>query len=320
MNKKQILGQYFSTSNVFNIDPLKFWTDTIPHWDHRKILEPFAGGCDILNYFPNHEFLCYDIDPQMKQIRYRDSIKDFPKGPDVCITNPPYLAKNSITRKGVDVELKYVDLYLDALEQCLEHCKWVAVIIPSTFIGLSQFKDRCVAIDKIDRVAFSDTKNPVCVAYFTQRETPTLLTYVNGRRVYMNGHNTPKNVDMDIKFNVPDGNYVLTGIDSRKTNISISNDVENFDRKKYLKNTSRNYVLFKADNLDVDKVNESIQQWRSETGDYFLTAFKSPVGDNEYYRKRISFNQLKWIISQNEKKAREISCILNYEKRAGNIM
>ena len=70
-------------------------------------------------------------------------------------------------------------------------------------------------------------------------------------------------------------------------------------------------MLFKADNLDVDKVNESIQQWRSETGDYFLTAFKSPVGDNEYYRKRISFNQLKWIISQNEKKAREILCILN---------
>ncbi len=94
--------------------------------------------------------------------------------------------------------------------------------------------------------------------------------------------------------------YVLIGIDSRNANISINDDVENFDRKKYLKNTSRNYVLFKADTLDVDKVNESIQQWRNETGDYFLSAFKSPVGGNEYYRKRISFNQLKWIIKKSE--------------------
>jgi hypothetical protein len=297
MNKKQVLGQYFSTSNVFNSEPLKVWTDTIPHWENRKILEPFAGGCDILNYFPNHEFSCYDIDPQMEGIEYRDSIKDFPGGSSVCITNPPYLAKNSVSRKGVDVTLKYADMYLDALEQCLEHCRWVAVIIPSTYIGLSQFKDRCIAIDKIDRVAFSDTQNPVCVAYFTQRETPTILTYVNGRRVYTNGHNTPTNTNTNIKFNVSDGNYVLTGIDSRKTNISISSDVGNFDRDKYLKGTSRNYVLFSADNLDVDRVNEYIKQWREETGDYYLSAFKSPVGDNEYYRKRISFNQLKWIIN-----------------------
>ena len=300
MNKKQILGQYFSTSNVFNSEPLKVWTDTIPHWEHRKILEPFAGGCDILNYFPNHEFSCYDIDPKMEGIEYRDSIKDFPEGSSVCITNPPYLAKNSISRKGVDVTLKYADMYLDALEQCLEHCKWVAAIIPSTFIGLPQFKDRCIAIDKIDRIAFSDTTNPVCVAYFTERKTPIILTYVNGRRIHLNGHNTPCYSDKNIEFNVADGNYVLTGIDSSKNNISISSDVENFDRKKYLKFTSRNYVLFKSDNLNVDRVNEYIKQWRNETGDYFLTAFKSPVGGKEYYRKRISFKQLKWIITQSQ--------------------
>ena len=39
-------------------------------------------------------------------------------------------------------------MYLDALEQCLENCKYVSVIIPSTFIGNSKLKDRCLLLIK----------------------------------------------------------------------------------------------------------------------------------------------------------------------------
>jgi len=299
MNKKQKLGQYFTTTNIFNDEPLKIWSNEIPNWKTQSLLEPFAGACDILNYFPNREWTCFDIESIKKNVKYRDTIKDFPKGFDVCITNPPYLAKNRISRLKQKIELKYEDLYLDALEQCLDNCKYVSVIIPSTFIGCSKMKERCLIIDKIDKVVFSDTTNPVCVAYFVPYKVQKTLTFVNGKQVFLNFNNTPTNTSLDIKFNVYDGNYVLTAVDKKIKKISINNDLENFDRKKYLKHTSRYCVLFKTNStINLKSINNFIEKWRDETQDYFLTSFKSPISSNEFYRKRMSFNQLKWIIEK----------------------
>ena len=106
MNKKQKLGQYFSTTNIFHDKPFKIWSDKIPNWKTESILEPFAGACDILNYFPDREWKCFDIEPIKENVEYRNSITDFPKGFDVCITNPPYLAKNRITRLKQNIEVK----------------------------------------------------------------------------------------------------------------------------------------------------------------------------------------------------------------------
>ena len=50
MNKKQRLGQYFSTINPFNDKPLKLWLDKIPNFETQSLLEPFAGNCDIFKF------------------------------------------------------------------------------------------------------------------------------------------------------------------------------------------------------------------------------------------------------------------------------
>ena len=68
MNKKQRLGQYFSTINPFNDKPLKLWLDKIPNFETQSLLEPFAGNCDILNYFPKKKWTCFDIDPIKKKM------------------------------------------------------------------------------------------------------------------------------------------------------------------------------------------------------------------------------------------------------------
>ena len=75
MNKKQKLGQYFSTTNLFNDNPLKVWLNEIPNWETQSLLEPFAGACHILKYFPNREWSCFDIDPIVDNVKYRDGIR-----------------------------------------------------------------------------------------------------------------------------------------------------------------------------------------------------------------------------------------------------
>ena len=75
MNKKQKLGQYFSTTNIFHDKPFKIWSDKIPNWKTQSILEPFAGACDILNYFPNREWKCFDIDPIKENVEYSSDDK-----------------------------------------------------------------------------------------------------------------------------------------------------------------------------------------------------------------------------------------------------
>ena len=289
---RQLLGQFYTTSDPFlDSDAFSFWDSLRPH--NTKVLEPFAGAGSLYNYL-NEDWVGYDIDPKLDSISTLDTIKNFPTGFDVCITNPPYLAKTTISRQKLNKIIKFQDLYLDCLSLMLTHCKYVAAIIPSTFYNTNLFRDRLIAWDKLDKEVFSDTDVPVGVAYFTPISKGVSL-YVNGKIIK---ENPPHNVSSDILFNVETGNYVLCAIDTtKKRNIHIHDDVTNFDRQKYLKYTSRNYSLFYSPKkLDLDKINNFINKWRDETNDFYLTSFKS-VMNTGIYRKRMNFNILKWIIS-----------------------
>ena len=67
-----------------------------------SLIEPFAGGEDLIELFPDASWEKYDIEPTNNTIVKRDTLKTPPdyKGKWV-ITNPPYLAKN----KAKDKEL-----------------------------------------------------------------------------------------------------------------------------------------------------------------------------------------------------------------------
>ena len=292
MANKQLLGQFYTTSDPFlGSDAFALWNKQRPQG--AKVLEPFAGAGLLYSYL-NENWVGYDIDPKLDSIIKQDTIKQFPTGFEVCITNPPYLAKTTISREKLNVIIKYQDLYLDCLELMLNNCDYVAAIIPSTFYNTNLFHNRLIAWDKLDREIFSDTDVPVGVAYFVPKSEETKL-YVNGKEII---EDSPKSVNSQISFNVAHGNYVLCAIDSTKgRGIHIHDDLDNFDRKKYLKHTSRNYSLFYSPNeLDINKLNSFIDEWRTKTNHFYLTSFKSTM-KNGTYRKRMNFNILKWIIS-----------------------
>ena len=46
----------------------------------------------------------------------------------------------------------------------------------------------------------------------------------------------------------------------------------------------------------LDGINQMIEDWRKETKDFFLTSFKTCKYDGTY-RKRISFIEVRWILS-----------------------
>jgi hypothetical protein len=289
---KQLLGQFYTTSDPFlGSDAFSLWNNLRPK--DTKVLEPFAGSGLLYSYL-NEDWVGYDIDPKLNTVIQQNTIQNFPIGFDVCITNPPYLAKTTISRQKLNTTVKYQDLYLDCVKLMLDNCKYVAAIIPSTFYNTKLFRNRLIAWDKLDREIFSDTDVPVGVAYFAPK-AESLKIYVNGKEIKAH---PPQNAKSNISFNIENGNYVLCAIDTTKgRNIHIHNDINNFDRKKYLKHTSRNYSLFYSPKeLDIDKVNSFIQMWRDETNDFYLTSFKSTMKTG-IYRKRINFNILKWIIS-----------------------
>lgn len=284
-DRKVELGQFYTTFNPFVGAAFDEWIKSVPT---RTFLEPFAGAGNLFDFIDG-DWIGFDIEPNDSRITQRDTLSDFPKGYDVTITNPPYLAKNVITRKGLPVKVSESDLYLDCLKQCLDNCKYVAAIIPATFLNQTKFHDRLSHIDKIDRKLFDSTDEPACVAYFMPEQSQTKF-YVDGVEIKQSKLPPGK---ASITFNSDNPNYTLIAIDSVKGN-SIRIQPYNGE---VIKHTNRHIVPFKSDPLDLDQLNQLINDWRNDTKDLFLTPFKSCKRDGSY-RKRIPFNVLNSIITK----------------------
>ena len=81
------------------------------------ILEPFAGANNIPAMLLESDILsndwaCFDIEPPKTnkckwfQITKQDTIETFPDGYKICITNPPYLSKNSARRMIENIRIR----------------------------------------------------------------------------------------------------------------------------------------------------------------------------------------------------------------------
>ena len=94
-------GQFFTKNNPFILKPFINWSKQFDK--NETILEPFAGANGIIKMLQKQKlaksFVAYDIEPKDKDVQYKNTIEAFPEGFKVGITNPPYLAKNSATRK-----------------------------------------------------------------------------------------------------------------------------------------------------------------------------------------------------------------------------
>ena len=148
IDEKRATGRYYTRGNPFLSTPFRAWAATL-NLNQQTVLEPFAGDNSIPRLIREAQLQCrdwalFDIEPAAPAVQQRDTLADFPTGFDVCITNPPWLARNSATRRGLPFpsDTQHDDIYKYALEKCLTHCKWVAAIIPEAFIRNGLFLHR----------------------------------------------------------------------------------------------------------------------------------------------------------------------------------
>lgn len=314
-------AKYYTNSNPFNHVLFKEWVRSIPDYKNCRYLEPFAGTNSIIQLVQDVEgditnWCSYDIapptdnqSPQIKVVK-RDTIKNFPKGFKVCITNPPYLAKNSATRKKLYFpDTEYNDLYKLCLNTMLSNCSYVAVIIPESFITTNLFHNLLFGVISLNSNVFNNTNCPVCLALFVPDKLGSDFSLYIGNE-YAGMYNQLKEYDLseyassriDWKFNAPDGSIGVKCVDSQQ-----GADIRFIHGAKInpddIKISSRAFTRISGLPLDIDLnsfidiCNNTLSEYRMQTNDVFLTSFKGLRKDGKY-RRRIDFQTVRCILNK----------------------
>lgn len=305
---KRKLGQYFTTYNPFKNAGFLEWARECK-LTQSTILEPFAGANNLINMLKNmnlcRDFKSFDIEPKSEFVVRKDTLKNFPKGFKICITNPPYLAQNSATRRRIDFpSTKYDDLYKFALEICLENCEFVGAIIPASFFNAQLFRKRLSHYILLNSKMFNDTAHPVCLALFTPNAHKTKIYH--GEKFLGNLSEFEKKLpkmsqNQSIKFNDPNGNLGLLALDNTKeSSIKFIKGSEISPEKILV--SSRSITRISVPNVKnlpllIDKLNENLNQFRKQTHDLFLTPFKGLRKDG-FYRRRLDYKLAKMLIDE----------------------
>ena len=305
---KRELVQYFTTYNPFQNSG---FLNRAYECDLSKttILEPFAGSNNLINMLQDmglcSDFKSFDIEPKNKFVKRRDTLKNFPKGFKVCITNPPYLAQNSAKRRNLEFpNIIYDDLYKYSLEKCLENCDYVGAIIPASFFNANIFRERLSHYILLNSKMFNDTEHPVCLALFKKYSEDVDLYNDNkylGKLSDLKKKLPKSNINMDIRFNVPNGNLGLIAIDNTiEPSIKFVNGEEISPDRIRVSSRSITRIMiptkYKINNI-IEKLNYNLNIFRKETYDLFLTPFKGLRKDN-YYRRRLDYKLAKKLIEE----------------------
>ncbi len=307
MSAKRAKGQFYTVGNPFILPPFVKWAKHagLPA---ARILEPFAGGNNIIKTLQEidlcNQFVSYDIEPTNKHVKLLDTVNAFPKGFKVCITNPPWLARNSATRRELPYPLSsYDDLYKHCLELCLNNCEFVAALLPASYLQSGLFRERLDTYILLHKTMFIDTENPVCLALFSGRTRQRINIYHDAK--YIGTLKTLENKipemrnNRKIAFNVPDGELGFISFDNtRKASIKFCHGEEVEDYS--IKISSRFITRISGDFDDADtlihRLNKMIKKFRKGTHDVFLTPFKG-IRDDGCYRRRMEYSMARRIIN-----------------------
>ncbi len=300
-HKKREIGQYYTNTNPFTLKPFITWADKISLKD-KIVLEPFAGDNNLINFLNDinilKDYKSFDISPSNNSIKKKDTIKNFPKGFEVTITNPPWLARNSAKRRGINFpKTKYSDIYLHCLDLMLKNCKYVGVLIPASFLQTKFPKERLDTFILLhDKNIFNDTDNPVALALFGENETQdTKIFYDNksiGNLKSLKELIPSLNKEVKINFNDPNGELGFIAFDNTKeASIKFFNGKND---KTLIKNSSRMITRIGLEgnhNIKelVKLLNQDIDIFRKKTKDVFLTPFKG-LRDDRLYRRRMNYS------------------------------
>lgn len=316
-------GQFFTTTNPFDHPAFKAWLDTIPRaadGSLREIVEPFAGSNNLIQMVRSLGFQnpwrAFDLDPvgpcrnsvPEVSIVQRDTIADFPKGFTVAITNPPYLARNSASKRALEYAGgEFEDLYMKALDSTLKSCDFVAAIIPDSFITSGQFRDRLCCVISLTCSMFTDTETPVCLALFKPGKSVDFAVWCGDTCVGSFGAlkalNQPCAASFPWRFNDPAGTIGLRAMDDTKAASIAFCDGSEIPAEG-IKKTSRSLTRISLPGVDqakaallIKRANRLLATMRSETSDVLMTSTKGLRADGKY-RRRLEFAQARDLLNR----------------------
>ncbi len=297
-------GVYYTAGDPFESPAFTGWAKKA-RLPESQILEPFAGANSLIDRLEVLK-LCkkwksFDIAPVGKGVEYRDTLCDFPQGFDVCVTNPPWLAKNSATRRGLAFpDSHYDDLYKVALERCLANCQWIAALVPESFIRAGLFHERLGHFVSLTGKMFNDTENPVGLALFEPNPVKDVVVWRDADEIGTLRElekNLPKsNNKISMRFNAPEGNVGLIAIDNT-TEASIRfchpADLNGYPVSGACRSITRIAV---DSNVYIKDLNDCLREFREKTQDVLMTSFKGLRKDG-WYRRRLDWNSARGIIN-----------------------
>ncbi len=270
--------------------------------EFNRVVDPFAGAGDLLAPFPNT--LGYDVDPSLGW-HVNDSLSSIPQpdSGDICVTNPPYLARNSATRRGIVGDDRFGgfdNLYLLALDRCLSAFDKVVAIVPETFIHSGLFRDRLAFVNIIEGKMFDDTNYPVVVAGFAKESSPDFMLYKNGKPLgsWRALASILPTQETDVRFNDPKGSLGIVCIDSTKGKaISF---IEGSAISATITDKGRSITRVSgvtASRALIAECNRILDTIRTKTKDAILSPFKGNTNAGER-RRRLDFTLARRIIAQ----------------------
>lgn len=317
----QSIGQFFTSKNVFIHPAFELWWKTIPLDLKSIVIEPFAGKNGVVNMLNELPYISksvsyssYDIAPGHVNVKGLDTLKSFPKGYKVGVTNPPFLAKNSATRKKINIQIEpYSDLYELCLKRCLDNLDYLAVIIPESFITNPHFKNRLFAVISLtEKKIFKSTEQPVCLALFVKEEQKDFLIYRNNSLLGSSkGFNQKElsftksvksvyevsfhKISGQVGFIATDSTSALKKIRMVQPSVIPDSEVNNSARLRLRILILKDNKPIKVSVLFIKKFNIYLESYREETKDVFLTSFKG-LRDDGLYRRRMAFSKLKLLL------------------------
>ncbi len=316
-------GQFYTLRSPFDHPLFREWVAKIPKIKKKSFIEPFGGANNIIELSQSQlpgvslsQWRSYDLHPEAISVNKvpevpliaNDSILNPPQG-DVCITNPPYLAKNSAKRMGYTVEFGgYGDLWELSIAKNLAAVDYLAAIIPESFLTRGLFHERLMGVISITESLFDDTGFPVCLALWLKKPQDDFEVYVGDRRIGSYSEISERNplsgitLDSDLKarYNDPLGELGLRAVDSPK-GASIRYVRGEEIPSEQIKISSRAITRISlsrksgADPLNgmsldelISELNRAVEGYREATSDIFLTNFKS-LREDGVYRRRLDW-------------------------------
>ena len=305
--KKREYGQFFTQENPFAGAPFQRWAKK-SRLIQEVVLEPFAGANNIIRHLESlgmcEKYMSFDISPANKHVNTLDTLSMFPTGYKVCVTNPPWLARNSATRRSLPFpECAYDDLYKHCLNLCLDNCAYVAALLPASYLQSRLFRDRLKTYILLHNDIFTDTENPVCLALFEEKTSKDVSIYYD--KNYIGEISELKNrlpkagTDKSVRFNDVNGNLGFISFDNnREPSIQFCRpqEIKDYDIKESSRFITRISGNFGNVETLIKKLNRKLNAFRKETNDVFLTPFKGIRADG-CYRRRMDFHMARKFIN-----------------------